>query len=153
MMSTNVHCKFYMTAIDVVALRCRQQGNGYSYMTMRARIWHYPSKISCQYIKSPYRRMRHILQTCHLAIFSHSHYWNEHWEVIGVLASRPFRRKSQNSSAALQKVLSRTASKISRNDGSGVLMQEEATLKGILSTIVKVHRTDFYIVSVGIFRT
>ena len=70
-----------------------------------------------------------------------------------MLASRPFRRKSQNSSAALQKVLSRTASKISRNDGSGVLMQEEATLKGILSTIVKVHRTDFYIVSVGTFRT
>jgi hypothetical protein len=124
-MCTKVHCNFYMTSFDVIVLSLRHRGNGYSYTTMCARLWHYPSKISCQYNKSPYCRMRHILQICHLAIFFHSHYWKEHWDVIGVLTFRPFRRKSQNSSAALHKVLSRTASNTSRNAGSGVLCRRK----------------------------
>ena len=70
-----------------------------------------------------------------------------------MLTFRPFRRKSHNSCAAFQKVLSRTASKTSRTVGSSVLMQEGATSKEILNTRVKVHCTDFYTVSVGTFRT
>jgi hypothetical protein len=38
---------------------------------MRAGMWHYPSKISCQYIKSPYCHISHILQMspCHFFSF------------------------------------------------------------------------------------
>jgi hypothetical protein len=53
-----------------------------------------------------------------------------------MLTLRPFRWPRQNNSAAFQKVLSRTASKISSNAGSSVLMLEEATSKEILRTKV-----------------
>ena len=61
--------------------------------------------------------MRHVLQICHFATFSYSHYWNEQWEAIAMLIFRIFRRPRQKNSAAFQKMLSSTASKTSSNAG------------------------------------
>ena len=68
--------------------------------------------------------------------FSYSHNWNGHWKAIDMLTFRPFIWPWQIGCTSFQKVLSRTASKTSRNTGSTILMQKEAILKEILSTRV-----------------
>ena len=135
-MSRNLYCNINVTAFNIIALSCRQQESGSSYTTMHVCSQHYLSKNFCQYIKSQCCSMCHIIQICHLSSFSYSHNWNEHWKAIAMLTFRPFRWLWQNSSSAYQKVLTRTALKTSRNNGSGVLMHEEAISKEILSTRV-----------------
>lgn len=105
--------------------KLRAAGKCSGYMTTRGCVQHYPSKNFCQHIKSLYCCVHHILQICHLAIFSYFHDWNEYWKGFD-LTFRAFRRPWQNSSAGFQQVLARTTSKISTNAGSGILMKEEA---------------------------
>lgn len=94
---------------------------------MRHRIRHYPSKNVCQYIKSLYCRMRHFSKFVTLRFFFNSQDWHDHRKIIAKLTIGSFRwpwRKKKPPSAALQKVLFRTASKAPRNTGSGTFMQE-----------------------------
>jgi hypothetical protein len=51
-MSKNVYCNVNMTAFDIIALSCGQQGSGSSSMTMHICSPHYLSQNFCQYIKS-----------------------------------------------------------------------------------------------------
>lgn len=152
-MSTKVHCNFYTRAFDVIDPSIRHHGNRYSYTTMRARIWHYPSKISCQYINHYTAAWAIYSRFVTLPVFLIPTTERSTERSSVCLHSSHLDGSYKKSSASYQKVLSRTASKTSRNAGSGVLMQEEATSKEILSTRVKVHRTDFYTVSVGTLRT
>jgi len=84
-MSKNVYCNVNMTAFDIIALSCGQQGSGSSSMTMHICSPHYLSQNFCQYIKSQSCCMRHTTQICHLSIFSYTHNWNEHWQAITML--------------------------------------------------------------------
>jgi hypothetical protein len=104
-------------------------------------------------IKSLYCCISHILLICHLVIFSYSHDYNKHWKAIAMLTWRPFKWSWQNGCATFQKVLSKTASKTSRNTGSNVLMYKKAILKESLSIRVQVHHTHFYTVSLWTFQT
>jgi len=46
--------------------------------------------------------MRHILQNCHLANFSYSHDYKDHWKTIVMRTIGSFRRPWRNNSAAFQ---------------------------------------------------
>lgn len=151
-MSTKLYCNVYTRAFDVVPLGCGQQESGSSYMTMRGRIRHYPSKNFCQYVKldhctshAPYSQ---DLSPCYLF---YSHAWNEHWNAMAKLTFGPFRWTWHNRSETYHKKLSRTASDSFRNAWSRVLMKEEVISKNILSTRVHVNHTHFYTCSLRTF--
>jgi hypothetical protein len=108
-MSRNVYCNVNMTAFDIIAVSCGQQGPPTQQCTSVVSIIY--QRIFFQYIISQCCCMCRIIQICHLSIFSYSHNWNAHWQAIAMLAFRPFRRLWQNRSSAYHKVLTRTTLK------------------------------------------
>ena len=121
--STNVYCNLDARVFDVIALRCGQIGSGFSCTTMLDLIWQCRSKYFCQHFKSFYCHMHRIFQIFHL--------WVSPISTTETSIERPSLclRSSLSDSHAkdlcrIPKLLPRTASKTSRNAGSGLWLQE-----------------------------